>query len=199
MALIVGLIFGFLAFGLTYKTMDNWSFLIAAIVTAMVTGSFIGGQKTTNESAMPKTFGSMSERIESYTGENTKNIEVTLRALDSYGGSSYIYSASEDMGKILQEARKKYGGGKYDTIHFVINGKAVDPYGKESVAEVFRVTYNMGEVDKVNFDGVAPVAIMDRFTVGNIDIGPIGKPALLDFCKNNMASAPNFCSKIFSK
>jgi hypothetical protein len=126
-------------------------------------------------------------------------VEIRLTSQDAYDGSNYIYSAADDMSKILEKIIKQYGGDKYDTVHFVVKGKAVDQYGKSSDAEVFRVTYDMSEVRKVDFSNVYPIYLLNRFTVGNLDIGPIGKPALLAFCSDYHKEAPDFCRKVLSK
>ena len=142
----------------------------------------------------------ISKNIESVSAEDTKDMTITLSPKDSWSENTFVREAAMDMSIILHEIVNKKPQ-TYNTITFITKSKLVDNYGKESYGELFAVMYNMPEVEKVNFDNVRDVQLMNNFTVGTVGSSPAGKKALANFClpENSLKDAANFCLRAFSK
>lgn len=194
MAIVVGLIFAALAYKLLVKKIGGWAFVVAVFAFVMAAGSFASGSKDSIKEVRVQTIADLSDRISSYSGESTRNLDVVLKSKDAFNGSSYITDAAYDMQKIMREAIKTNGGGKYDTMRFSVMAKVNDQYGNTQDGRLFSVTYNMSEVDKVNFDNMNPIALLNDFTVPQITATPVGMHALREFCNDGLTN--KFCTLV---
>ncbi|TDR32407.1 hypothetical protein [Hydromonas duriensis] len=141
-----------------------------------------------------ESIGGLSDKIESYRGEGSKNLQITLKPKETRHENMYVLDSASDMMDVLKKIKEKKPG-QYSTVTFVNQGNLLDQYANKVVDVLFTTTYDMTEVEKVNFENISDVALMNKFTIDKVELEPVGRQLLSVFClpENYLERAQSFC------
>ena len=133
----------------------------------------------------------MASGIEDVLEVDDGHLNITQIQRSIWDEKAWANSISMWPHEFLKDLTAEYPGRyKEVAIRFVVPTK--DKYGNESSAEAMTLTYDMGEIAKVNWKGATPFDILD---LAQVYVRPIGRTGVDAWCADgNSQFAEQFCA-----
>lgn len=164
---------------------------IAALMAFMLIGCT---PKTIEE-----TSGNITAVSEVVNG-STKTLKIEMTPDSTgYDDSSFFFMAAQEVKEILAKITKHFPNQSQEQVEFVFSTKLVDRYGNGSDQPIIKLTFDMADIKKINFDSV-------NFTnldlLGFVKIAkfphPAGRKIVDTYChdESNYKHSTVFCTVI---
>jgi len=129
-------------------------------------------------------------------GENV--LEIDLKATEvTFSDSGYIDFAGHEAKDILIKLVKNHPNEKYKIVRFVVIGNLTDKYNKTNEEPIFQLTYDLGEIKKINLDnGFVDYKIFLNFAKFGLR-NPVAHTIYKEWCTKdkNGEKSGSFCDK----
>lgn len=125
-----------------------------------------------------------------------KVLVIDMKPSAGYSNSSFFFMATEDIKKVVAMIAKHFPNQQADRMDFILTTGLSDKYGNSKDLQVIRLSFDMPEVKKINFQN-------SGFTSGDLlnlahpasYLHPAGKDIVAAYCgeDSNAKFAPSFC------
>lgn len=121
---------------------------------------------------------------------------IDMKPSSGYSDASFFFMATEDIKKVLEKITKHFQNQKAERIDFILTTGLSDKYGNSKDLPVIRLSFDMSEVRKINFQngnftswdllGLAHPASFPH---------PAGRDIVIGYCheESNAKYAQAFC------
>lgn len=135
-------------------------------------------------------------KVSDVTDGAIKVLVIDMKPSAGHSDSSFLFMATEDINKVVAKITKYFQNQQADRIDFVLTTGLSDKYGNSKDFPVIRLSFDMPEVKKVNFQNTSFTSwdLLNLAHPANY-LHPVGKKIVAAYCgeESNAKFAQEFC------
>lgn len=165
------------------------------IKTALLAAALLAGCGDDPPKSIQETSRDITKVSEIKDGPATLLV-IDMKPSSGHSNSSFLFMATEDIKKVLASIAKHFPNQQASRIDFVLTTALSDKYGNSKDFPVLRLSFEMSEVKKINFQG-GTFTSWDLLRLANPASypHPVGKDIVAGYCsdESNAKYAQEFC------